>query len=145
VQVRVLHILDIKLPIVWQSLREATDDDRFAAAEDSFDPRRDFLAEIFVYWGDLFRKRTKDETMYDGDAKLPGIVILHAEAVGHSAFAINAVLKCDPSQVAARVICPGVRDAGEVLLALAVRIETNQRATVGTAVLKSVDFAIVVP
>ena len=140
----VLHVLDIELPIVGKSLRDAAEHDGLAAAEHAVDPREDLVAEIFLDRRHVLRKRAEHQPVHDRDAQLARIVLLHAEAVGHPAFALDPVFEGDARQVALRVVGPGMIDAGKILLSLAVRVEADQRASVRAAVLENIDFAIVI-
>ena len=68
-------------------------------------------------------------------------VILHAERGGHAALALDAVLEGDADQVALPVVGPGMVDAAEVL-GVAARLERDQGAAMGAAVLEGVELAI---
>src|ERR1700748_3796232 len=82
--------------------------------------------------------------MQDSDAQLARAVLFHAEALGHAALALDAILEGDAAEIALPVIGPGVVDAAEILCALAVIVETDQRATMGAAVLERIDLAVIV-
>src|ERR1700742_2979209 len=71
-------------------------------------------------------------------------MLLHLETLGHAALALDAVLEGDAAQVALPVISPGVIDAAEILFALAVIVQTDERAAMGAAVLERIDLAIIV-
>src|ERR1700748_1635467 len=82
--------------------------------------------------------------MQDSDAQLARAVLFHAEALGHAALALDAILERDAAQIALPVIGPGVVDAAEILFALAVIIETDQRAAMRATVLERIDLAVIV-
>src|SRR6202000_1791467 len=82
--------------------------------------------------------------MQDGDTQFARAMLLHAEALGHAALALDAILEGDAAQIALPVIGPGVIDAAEILFALAVIVETDQRAAMGATVLERIDLAVIV-
>src|ERR1700761_2162933 len=82
--------------------------------------------------------------MQDSDAQLARAVLFHAEALGHAALALDAILEGDAAEIALPVIGPGVVDAAEILFALAVIVEADQRAAMGAAVLERIDLAVIV-
>src|ERR1700744_2955277 len=82
--------------------------------------------------------------MQYSDTQLERAVLLHAEALGHAALALDAILERDAAEVALPVVGPGVVDAAEILFALAVIVETDQRAAMGAAVLERIDLAVIV-
>ncbi len=80
--------------------------------------------------------------MHDGDAQLARTMLLHLEAVGHAALALDAVLERNAGQVALRVVIPGVIDAAEILAMLAAVFQADQRAAMGAAIFERVDFIV---
>src|SRR5450432_105016 len=81
-------------------------------------------------------------TSSENDPKFARAMVLHPETVGHAALSLDAVLECHALQVALPVVGPGVIEAAEVLLALAVVVQTDQCAAMRAAVLEGVDLAI---
>src|SRR5580704_14877874 len=71
-------------------------------------------------------------------------MLFHPETVGHAALSLHAILERYALQVALPVVGPCVIDAAEILLALAVVVQTDQCAAMRAAVLERVDLAVAV-
>src|ERR1700744_3099545 len=83
--------------------------------------------------------------MQNCDPQLARAVLLHPKTLGHAALTLDAVLEGDAAQIALPVVGPGVIDATEILFALAVSVEADQRAAMRAAVFEGVDLAVIVP
>src|ERR1700689_3506221 len=76
-----------------------------------------------------------------GKAKLARIVPFHAKRGRHPAFALDAILERDALEVALPVIGPCMIDAAEIL-GIAARLQRDQGAAMGAAVLECVKLAV---
>jgi len=142
--VGVLDVLHVELPVVRQRLRDAADHDRGSPTQHALDPGCDFLAEIFLERGHVFRERSEDQAVQGGNAQLARAMRLHPEALGHAALSLHAILERHALQVALPVVGPCVIDAAEILLALAVVVQTDQCAAMRAAVLEGIDLSVAV-
>src|SRR5260370_27428044 len=92
--------------------------------------------------GNIVGERPEYQPVQRCDPEFPRTVFLHPESIGHSALPLHAVLERNALEVALPVVGPGMIDATEVLLALAVGIQTDQRTSMGTPIFEGVDLTI---
>src|SRR6185312_6608713 len=130
--IRVLHVLDIELPVVGQGLRETPQDDRHAATENALDAGTDFCAEIILERRHRVRKRAEYQAMQDGNAQFTRTMLLHPERVRHAPFAFDAILEGNTREIAFFVIGPTVVGTSKVMLAIALLIQADQRTAMRT-------------
>ena len=138
--VRVLHVLDVELPVVRQHLHEAPEhlDGLVHHAQEA---PVDLRAEIVVERRRPVGQAREDEATERGGAELSRPVLGLAEGLGHAAQATDALLEGDAEEVAPQVVAPRVIDALEVL-GVAPIVEGDQRSAVRAPVLEGVDLAV---
>src|SRR5258708_12403254 len=138
----VLGVFQVQLRVIGENLGKTSENNRCPAAKHPLDPAYDLLAEILVDRRNILGERPEYQPVQRCDPEFPRTVFLHPESIGHSALPLHAVLERNALEVALPVVGPGMIDATEVLLALAVGIQTDPRTSMGTPIFEGVDLAI---
>ena len=92
--VAVFHILNIKLPVVGQGLREASNDFNWFVKH-TLNSRTNFGTQISFNVGGVCREGAKYQTAIDRDTQFSGAVFFFAKGSGHTALSLNAFGKCN--------------------------------------------------
>ena len=138
--VAVLDVLEVQLPVVRQCLRKAADH-LDGLVQHTFDARADLGTQVILDGLDVVAEAAKHQATEVGHAQLARRVVLFAKRLGHTAFAMEALLEGHALERALQVIGPGVVDAGEALGRFTLVIKADQGAAMGAAVLEGVDLA----
>src|SRR5262249_59782221 len=111
--------------------------------EEGANMRRHIRTEIGFDILDLVAEGAEHHAAKILDADTRKSVLRDVEILRHAAFAGEAALEGDRGQRAFQIVSPGVIDAGE-LLAVAMRLDAQHRALMGTAIDEGIDVSVLI-
>src|SRR5438552_19005665 len=105
--VRVLHVLEVELPVALQHLGIAAED-LYRFLHHAANPRRDLGTDVPLDRRSLAGERREHESAENLDAEFPRCLALRLGPGGHAALALHAAAKRHRGEVAAEAGGPDV-------------------------------------
>jgi hypothetical protein len=142
--IRVLDILENKLPVTPHALSLVAEDPERSAIEVPVKPAKHLGAEIVLKRGHVMVKTREDDAMTGNHFKTLQPMVLLVKVFRHPAKPLNPVTKGDRGGLARQLISPLVIRTDERLQPFSIGVIADLSAAMSTAIYENVDLAVCV-